>query len=34
VYENKEGTVYDFKIGNLKIQEKVAEICDKENIVK
>ena len=30
-YENKEGTVYDFKIGNLKIQEKVAEICDKEN---
>ena len=30
-YENKEATVYDFKIGNYKIQEKVTEICDKEN---
>jgi len=30
-YENMEGTVYDFKIGNLKIQEKVTQICDKEN---
>ena len=25
-----EATVYDFKIGNLKIQEKVAKISDKE----
>ena len=25
-YDNMEGTVYDFKIGNLKIQEKVAKI--------
>lgn len=25
-YENIEGTVYDFKIGNLKIQEKVTKI--------
>ena len=30
-YDNKEGTVYDFKIGNLKIQEKVAKISDKED---
>jgi hypothetical protein len=29
-YDNKEGTVYDFKIGNIKIQEKVAKISDKE----
>jgi hypothetical protein len=27
-YDNKEGTVYDFKIGNLKIQEKVTKIND------
>jgi hypothetical protein len=27
-YDNKEGTVYDFKIGNLKIQEKVTKISD------
>ena len=27
-YENKEGTVYDFKIGNLKIQEKVTKISE------
>jgi hypothetical protein len=27
-YDNMEGTVYDFKIGNLKIQEKVAKIGD------
>jgi hypothetical protein len=25
-YENKEGTVYDFKIGNYKIQEKVTKM--------
>ena len=30
-YENREGTVYDFKIGNLKIQEKVTGICKIEN---
>ena len=30
-YDNKEGTVYDFKIGNIKIQEKVAKISDKED---
>jgi hypothetical protein len=30
-YDNKEGTVYDFKIGNLKIQEKVTKMSDKEN---
>ena len=29
-YDNMEGTVYDFKIGNLKIQEKVTKMCDKE----
>jgi hypothetical protein len=29
-YDNKEATVYDFKIGNIKIQEKVAKISDKE----
>lgn len=27
-YDNMEGTVYDFKIGNLKIQEKVTKICE------
>jgi hypothetical protein len=27
-YDNMEGTVYDFKIGNLKIQEKVTQICN------
>lgn len=30
-YDNKEGTVYDFKIGNFKIQEKVTKMSDKEN---
>ena len=30
-YENMEGIVYDFKIGNLKIQEKVTTICHKNN---
>ena len=30
-YENMEGTVYDFKINNLKIQEKVTKFRDKEN---
>jgi hypothetical protein len=30
-YENMEATVYDFKIGNIKIQEKVTKISDKEN---
>ena len=30
-YENMEGTVYDFKIYDLKVQEKVTKICDKEN---
>ena len=30
-YENMEGTVYDFKINKLKIQEKVTKIYDKEN---
>jgi hypothetical protein len=29
-YDNMEGSVYDFKIGNLKVQEKVAKIS-KEN---
>jgi hypothetical protein len=28
-YENREGTVYDFKIGNLKIQEKVTKMSEK-----
>lgn len=27
-YENMEATVYDFKIGNIKIQEKVTKISD------
>ena len=27
-YDNMEGTVYDFKIGNLKIQEKVTKISE------
>ena len=31
VYENMEGTVYDFKIGNLKIQEKVSQIGNKNS---
>jgi hypothetical protein len=26
-----EATVYDFKIGSLKVQEKVTQKCDKEN---
>ena len=30
-YENMEATVYDFKIGIFKIQEKVTKISDKEN---
>jgi hypothetical protein len=30
-YDNIEGTVYDFKINNFKVQEKVAKISDKEN---
>lgn len=30
-YENMEGTVYDFKIGDLKIQEKVGKLCNKQN---
>ena len=31
VYENMEGTTYDFKIGNFKIQEKVSQMY-KDNI--
>jgi len=27
-YDNMEGTVYDFKVGNLKIQEKVTKMCE------
>lgn len=30
-YDNIEGTVYDFKIKNFKVQEKVAKINDKDN---
>jgi 7-cyano-7-deazaguanine synthase in queuosine biosynthesis len=30
-YDSIEGTVYDFKIKNFKVQEKVAKISDKEN---
>jgi hypothetical protein len=30
-YYGMEATVYDFKIGNLKVQEKVTQKCDKEN---
>jgi hypothetical protein len=30
-YDEMEGTVYDFKINNFKVQEKVAKISDKEN---
>jgi len=30
-YDNMEGTVYDFKINNLKIQEKVTKIFKQEN---
>jgi hypothetical protein len=30
-YDEMEGTVYDFKINNLKVQEKVAKICNKQN---
>jgi len=30
-YDEMEGTVYDFKINNFKIQEKVAKLCDKKN---
>ena len=30
-YGGMEGTVYDFKIGNFKIQEKVTKKCDKTN---
>jgi len=29
-YDNMEGTVYDFKIGNLKVQEKVTKMNDNE----
>ena len=32
-YENMEATVYDFKIGNIKIQEKVTKISDKNKCV-
>jgi len=32
-YDNKEGTVYDFKIGNLKIQEKVTNISDNDKCI-
>jgi protein-tyrosine-phosphatase len=32
-YDNKEGTVYDFKIGNLKIQEKVTKISDNNKCI-
>lgn len=28
-YDNREGTVYDFRIGNLKIQEKVTKMSEK-----
>jgi hypothetical protein len=31
VYSSMEATVYDFKINNFKVQEKVAKKCDKEN---
>lgn len=31
-YDEMEGTVFDFKIFNFKIQEKVAKLCDKQNI--
>jgi hypothetical protein len=30
-YYGMEATVYDFKIGSLKVQEKVTQKCDKEN---
>ena len=30
-YDEMEATVYDFKINNFKVQEKVAKISDKEN---
>jgi hypothetical protein len=30
-YDEMEGTVYDYKINNFKIQEKVAKLCDKKN---
>ena len=30
-YDNMEGTVYDFKIGNLKVQEKVTKMNDNES---
>jgi hypothetical protein len=33
-YDEIEGTVYDFKIGNLKIQEKVTMAYDRENSYK
>ena len=29
-YDNMEGTVYDFKIGNLKVQEKVTKMNDNQ----
>jgi len=32
-YEGMEGTVYDFKINNLKIQEKVAKIKDNKCVI-
>jgi hypothetical protein len=32
-YDNMEGTVYDFKIGSLKIQEKVAKINNENRYI-
>jgi hypothetical protein len=32
-YDNMEGTVYDFKIGNLKIQEKVTKMCENNKCI-
>jgi hypothetical protein len=32
-YDNIEGTVYDFKIGNFKIQEKVIKISENNNCI-
>jgi hypothetical protein len=30
-YDEMEGTVYDFKINNYKVQEKVCKLCEKQN---